>query len=108
MVAMSIKETGLSRPAYSSSRSGEVVPQSLLHGLAEGALLHVDFVQAGEEGGVAAVVAPIGVNDPQLGDGGVPVLLVPEVIPAELQVGEGHGKAHGVEVRLHLGPCPRW
>ena len=85
---------------------GEVIPQSLLHGLAEGALLHVDFVQAGEEGGVAAVVAPIGVNDPQLGDGGIPVLLVPEVIPAELQVGEGHGKAHGVEVRLHLGLVP--
>ena len=85
---------------------GEVVLQSLFHGLAQSALLHVDLVQAGEEGGVAAVVAPIGVDDPQLGDGGVPVLLIPEVVPAELQVREGHGKAHGVEVLLHLGPVP--
>ena len=52
------------------------------------------------------MVAPIGVDDPQLGDGGVPVLLVPEVVPAELQVREGHGEAHGVEILLHLPVVP--
>ena len=87
---------------------GEVILQGLLHGLAEGALLHVNFVQAGEEGGVAAVVAPIGVNHPQLGDGGIPVLLVPEVIPAELQVGRGSWQSPWSRSTPASGPCPRW
>ena len=85
---------------------GQVILQGLFHGSAQGALLYVDLVQTGEEGGVAAVVAPVGVDHPQLGDGGVTVFLVPEVIPAELQVGQGHGKAHGVEIRLHLLLAP--
>ena len=80
--------------------------QSVLNGGGDGALFNFNAVQAGEEGGVTAVVAPIGVDDPQLGDGGVPVLLIPEVIPAEQQVGEGHGKAHGIKIGFHFRVVP--
>ena len=85
---------------------GEVPAQGVLHRLLQGALLHLDVGELGEEGGVAAVVAPIGVDDPQLGDGGVTVLLVPKVVPAEFQVVQGHGKAHGAEILLHRPVVP--
>ena len=52
------------------------------------------------------MVAPIGVDDPQLGQGGVPMLLVPEILLAEEQVGEGHGKAHGAVKLFHLPIVP--
>ncbi len=46
----------------------------------------------GAEGGVAAVVGPIGVYHPDFGDGGVPVLIA-EVLLAEGDVCLVHGKA---------------
>ena len=52
--------------------------------------LHV--VQDGAEGGVAAVVGPVGVDHADLGDGGVAVLAL-EVVLAELDVGMVHGQA---------------
>ena len=51
----------------------------------------------GGEGGVAAVVGPVGVHYPHLGDGGVPLFLVPEVVLEELQVIQVHGQAQGVQ-----------
>ena len=55
---------------------------------------------------MAAVVAPIGIDHPQLGHGGVTMLLVPEIIPAEQQVGKCHGKSHRVEICLHFLVVP--
>ena len=72
--------------------------EGVLNHAGEGALLHGDIRQTGEEGGVAAVVGPIGVDDPQLGDGGIPLLLIPEIVPAESQIFRGHGEAHFLPV----------
>ena len=47
----------------------------------------------GAEGGVAAVIRPIGVHHPHLRDGGVPLLLIPEIGLEELQVRQVHGQA---------------
>ena len=52
------------------------------------------------------MVAPVGVDHPQLRHRGVSVLLVPEVVPAESQVGKGHGKAHGIEICFQLFLVP--
>ena len=52
--------------------------------------LHV--VQMGGEGGVAAVVGPVGVHHPDLRQGGVPALRVPEVCLEERQVLQVHGE----------------
>ena len=54
---------------------------------------NVHGVDVGGEGGVAAVVGPVGVHQTHLGDGGVAPLLVPEVGLQELQVVQIHGKA---------------
>ena len=67
-----------------------------LHVAVEGLLHHgvVDrhVVQDGAEGGVAAVVGPVGVDHADLGDGGVAVLIA-EVLLAEGDVRLVHGKA---------------
>ena len=66
-----------------------------LHVAVEGLLHHgvVDrhVIQDGAEGGVAAVVGPIGVDHADLGDGGVAVLIA-EVLLAEGDVRLVHGK----------------
>ena len=67
-----------------------------LHVAVEGLLHHgvVDrhVVQDGAEGGVAAVIGPVGVDHADLGDGGVAVLIA-EVLLAEGDVRLVHGKA---------------
>ena len=67
-----------------------------LHVAVEGLLHHgvVDrhVIQDGAEGGVAAVVGPIGVDHADFGDGGVAVLIA-EVLLAEGDVRLVHGKA---------------
>ena len=55
-------------------------------------IVNGDLVQMGGEGGVAAVVGPVGVHHADLGDGGIPLLLVPEVSLQELQVIQVHGQ----------------
>ena len=67
---------------------------ALIGGLDLG-VLDVDVIQMGGEGGVAAVVGPVGVHHPDLGDGGVPLLLVPEIGLEELQVVQIHGQTQG-------------
>ena len=54
----------------------------------------------GGEGGVAAVVGPVGVHHPHLGNGGVPLLLVPEVGLEEFQVIQIHRQA---QLRQKMG-----
>ena len=49
-------------------------------------------VQMGGEGGVAAVVGPVGVHHPDLRQGGFPMLRVPEVGLEERQVLQIHGQ----------------
>ena len=74
-----------------------------LHVAVEGLLNHgvVDrhVVQDGAEGGVAAVVGPVGVDHANLGDGGV-APLAGEVVLAKLDVGEVHGQAALGDERL--------
>jgi hypothetical protein len=60
----------------------------------------VHRVQMGGEGGVAAVVGPVGVHHPHLGNGGVPLLLVPEVGLEEFQVIQIHRQA---QLRQKMG-----
>ena len=42
-------------------------------------IVDLHLVDVGGEGGVAAVVGPVGVYHPDLGDGGVPPLVIPEI-----------------------------
>ena len=66
--------------------------QVTLIGLLRGLVQHLHRIDVGGEGGVAAVIGPIGVHHPDFRDGGVPVFLVPEVGLEELQVVQVHGK----------------
>ena len=49
-----------------------------------GVVQDLHLVDVGGEGGVAAVVGPVGVHYPDFGDGGVPVLVIPEIALQEL------------------------
>ena len=60
------------------------------------------MVDLGEEGGVAAVVRPVGIDHTHLCNGGVAVFLVAEIGLQEGQVVQIHGKPHGL---LHFGQC---
>ena len=55
---------------------------------------------------MAAVVAPIRVNHPQLRDGRVAVLGIAEIIAHEAQVLIRHREAHFLEIRVHLLVVP--
>jgi len=72
--------------------------QILAHGhvAVKGSLHHfvvdLHIVQNGAEGGVAAVIGPVGVDHLDLGDGGV-ALLGAEILLAELDVAQIHGQA---------------
>ena len=81
--------------------------QIVLIGLLEDGAGKLHAVDGGVEGGVAAVVGPIGVDDPQLGHGGVAVLGL-EVVAAEAQVVHVHGQAvighHLLQPSLIQGP----
>ena len=68
-----------------------------LIGRLDGGIADLHVFQVGGEGGVAAVVGPVGVHHPHLGDGGVPLLLVPEVGLQEFQVVQVHGQPQGVQ-----------
>ena len=57
--------------------------QRVLNRGGNGALLHGDLLQMGGEGGVAAVVAPVSIDDAQLRNSRVAVLLVAEIVAAE-------------------------
>ena len=85
----------LSRLLFPVNRhtGGKILLIGFLHGL----IVDGHLVQVGGEGGVAAVVRPIGIHHPDLGDGGIPVLLVPEVGLQELQVIQIHSKAQLVQ-----------
>ena len=67
---------------------GHVAVKGSLHQL----VVDLHIVQDRAEGGVAAVVGPVGVDQADLGDGGVAVLGL-EVVLAELDVGVVHGQA---------------
>ena len=49
-------------------------------------------VDVGGKGGMAAVVRPVGIHHTDLRDGGVPLLLIPEIGLEELQVVQVHGQ----------------
>ena len=74
---------------------GHIPVKRLLHH----GVVDLDIVQDGAEGGVAAVVRPVGVDEADLGDGGIPVLAL-EVVLAEDDVGMVHGQALLVAERL--------
>ena len=63
-------------------------------------------VRARGERGVAAVVAPIGVDHAQLRDGGVAALVIAEIIAAEEEILTAHGKTHFPVKRVHLRVVP--
>ena len=67
-------------------------------------ILHLDALDVGAEGGVAAVVRPVGVHHTQLGDGGIPMLGVSEIALEEGQVVQIHSQAVGGEHFLQLVP----
>ena len=56
-------------------------------------ILDGDVVEMGGEGGVAAVVGPIGVHEADLGDGGIALLGIAEIDLQELQVIGVHSEA---------------
>ena len=76
--------------------------QSSLDGAGQRARLHLNAFETGQEGGMAAVVGPIGVDHTQLGDSRVAPLLVPEIPLAEQEILRRHGEAHALPISLHL------
>ena len=64
--------------------------QSVLDDLAERVLLNFNLAELCQEGGVTAVIGPVGVNHAQLGYAGVAVLGVAKVVAAEFEVVERH------------------
>ena len=80
--------------------------QILFIGLLKNGAGKLHPVNGGQERGVPAVVRPVGIDDPQFGHGGVPVLGA-EIVPAEPQIIQVHGQTilghHGLQFRLlHL------
>ena len=73
-----------------------VVILILVEGLSDGlrieAIGNLYMRQLRGEGGVAAVVGPVGVQDTDLGHGGIPLLLLGEVGLNPEKVLEGHGQ----------------
>ena len=65
-------------------------------GRLNGGVLRRHPVQMGGEGGVAAVIGPVGIHHTELRDGGVPALRVPEPGLEEGQVVAIHGEAHSL------------
>ena len=74
----------------------------LLEGGLDHGVVDLHVIELGAEGGVTAVVGPVGVDDANLGDGRVAVL-VGEVVLAELEVREIHGEATVHEEGLEAG-----
>ena len=55
-----------------------------------------DVCELGLEGGVAAVVRPVGIQHADLRHGGIPVLFLAEMIPDEAEIRVGHGQVQGL------------
>ena len=68
-----------------------------------GRVMNFHLVDVGGEGGVAAVVGPIGVYHPDLGDGGVPPLVIPEIALQKFQIVQIHGKTQLVPQSVQRG-----
>ena len=62
----------------------------------------LDAIDGGVEGGMAAVIGPVGVQHSQLGHAGVP-LLTGEIVAAAAQVGQVHGQTVFADVGGQLG-----
>ena len=75
------------------------VLQITLVSLGHGGVVNGDVINVGREGGVTAVVRPVGVHHADLGDGGISLLLVAEVGLQELQIVQIHGQAKGIQQR---------
>ena len=68
-----------------------------------GRVMNFHLVDVGGEGGVAAVVGPVGVYHPDLGDGGVPPLVIPEIALQKFQIVQIHGKTQLVPQSVQRG-----
>ena len=84
----------------------KILAECLFDGAAQLALFDLDVVETREECGVAAVVAPVGINHAQLRHARVTVLFVAEIIAAEREVFKRHGKAHGAVIFSKLLVAP--
>ena len=78
-------------PAQVLSHFGDERKRGVHIGLDEG-IVHLDFLQGGGKGGVAAVVAPVGVQDAELGAGRL-AALGPEILSYAGEVIGIHGEA---------------
>jgi len=67
-----------------------------------GAFVEGDLGNLRHEGGVAAVIRPIGVEHAELGDGGLAVLAL-EIFLGVDEVGAGHGEAELASVGVEIG-----
>ena len=74
----------------------------LLEGGLHRGVIDLDVLELRAKGGVAAVVRPVGVDDANLGDGGI-ALLGREVLLAELGIREVHGQAAVGDELLEAG-----
>ena len=85
---------GLLLTAQVGTHGHVAVKRCLHHGIVD-----LDIIQNGAEGGVAAMIGPVGVDHLDLGDGGVAVLRA-EVLLAELDIAQIHGQALFVDELL--------
>ena len=76
-----------------SRPSSRRMREAVLIGRADARVGYLRAVHDGAEGGVAAVVGPVCIEDAQLRDGGLAALGF-EVLAAELRVVRVHGEAH--------------
>ena len=70
-----------------------------LIGCLNGSVVDLHMVNLGGEGGVAAVIGPVGVHDPNFGDGGVALLVIAEITLQILQVVQIHSQSQLVAQR---------
>ncbi len=80
--------------------------QGLFHHAADSTFSNGNFLQAGTECGMAAVVAPISINHAQFRHGWVTMFFFLEIIPHKIEIFKGHGKAHLGIIALHLRIIP--
>ena len=81
---------------------GQILLECLFQQWAVCSFVKLNPLQLGGEGGVAAVVAPVGVQHTYLGHTWVAVLLVVEIALYMLEVGKGHGQPQRVIQLLQL------
>ena len=78
----------------------QVLLVGILNRLAVIPLLNIHQINGGSKGGMTAMVRPVGINNPDFGNGRLTLLSIPEILLAELQILKAHSKAAAIHELL--------